>query len=43
MLIVTLDVVITGICALKLNHNLAGRGNVIAPEEHRLEGLKHEG
>jgi len=40
MLIVAVDVVITRICVLKLNHSLAGRENVIAPEEHRLEGIK---
>jgi hypothetical protein len=43
MLIVALDVATTAIFVLKLNHNLAGRGNLIAPEQHRLEGLKHEG
>jgi len=43
MLIVALDVVTMGICVLKLNHNLAGRGDLIAPEQYRLEGLEHEG
>jgi len=43
MLIVALDVVITRISVSKLNHGLAGRGNLIAPEEHRLEGPKQEG
>jgi len=43
MLIVALYGVTTGIRVLKLNHNLAGRGNLIATEQHRLEGVKHEG